>query len=236
MDVGNLISGSSKFSKSRLNIWNFTVHVLLKPRLENYFASMWDECNCAVVWTFFRIALLWDWNVNWPFLVLLPLLSFPNLDESERGEWKRWLKTQHSKYEDHGIWSHHFMANRWENNRNSDRLYFIGLQNHCRWWLQPWNWKILASLRKSFDQPRQHIKKQTHYFANKGLYSQSYGFIVIMYGCESWITKKAEHQRIDAFERWCWRRLSGVPRTARRSNQSILKEISPEYSLEGLML
>ena len=61
-------------------------------------------------------------------------------------------------------------------------------------------------------------------------------FPVVMYGCESWTTKKAEHQRIDAFELWCWRRLLRVPWTARRSNQSILKEISPEYSLEGLML
>ena len=66
-DVGNLISGSSAFSKSSLNIWKFTVHVLLKPGLENfehYFASMWDECNCVVVWTFFGIAFLWDWNEN----------------------------------------------------------------------------------------------------------------------------------------------------------------------------
>ena len=65
MDVGNLISGSSSFSKSSLNIWKFMVHVLLKPGLENfehYFASMWDECNCAVVWTFFGIAFLWDWT------------------------------------------------------------------------------------------------------------------------------------------------------------------------------
>ena len=61
-------------------------------------------------------------------------------------------------------------------------------------------------------------------------------FPVVMYGCESWIIKKAEHQRIDAFELWCWRRLLRVPRTARKSNQSILKEISPEYSLEALML
>ena len=61
-------------------------------------------------------------------------------------------------------------------------------------------------------------------------------FLVVMYGCESWTIKKAEHQRIDAFELWCWRRLLGVPWTARRSNQSILKEISPEYSLGGLML
>ena len=65
VDVGNLISGSSAFSKSSLNIWKFTVHVLLKPGLENfehYFASVWDDCNCAIVWTFFGIAFLWDWN------------------------------------------------------------------------------------------------------------------------------------------------------------------------------
>ena len=61
-------------------------------------------------------------------------------------------------------------------------------------------------------------------------------FLVVMYGCESWTIKKAEHQRIDAFELWCWRRLLGVPWTARRSKQSILKEISPDYALEGLML
>ena len=81
-DVGNLISDSFAFSKSNLNIWNFTVHVLLEPGLENfdhYFASMWDECNCVVVWAFFGIAFLWDWNENWPFPVLWPLQSFPNL-------------------------------------------------------------------------------------------------------------------------------------------------------------
>ena len=81
-DVGSLISGSSAFSKSSLNIWNFMVHILLKPGLKNfeyYFASLWDECNCAVVWTFFGIAFLWDWNENWSFPVLWPLLSFPNL-------------------------------------------------------------------------------------------------------------------------------------------------------------
>ena len=81
-DVGNLISGSSASSKSSWNIWKFTVHVLLKPGLENfehYFASLWDECNCVVVWAFFGIAFLWDWNENWPFPVLWPLLSFPSL-------------------------------------------------------------------------------------------------------------------------------------------------------------
>ena len=82
MDVGNLISGSSAFSKSSLNIWKFSVPILLMPHLENfehYFASVWDECNCLVVWAFFGIAFLWDWNENWPFPVLWPLLSFPNL-------------------------------------------------------------------------------------------------------------------------------------------------------------
>ena len=61
------------------------------------------------------------------------------LDESERGEWKSWLKAQHSENKDHGIWSHHFTANRWGKSGNSGRLYVGGLQNHCRWWLQPWN-------------------------------------------------------------------------------------------------
>ena len=82
--VGNLISGSSAFSKTSLNIWKIMVHVLLKPGLENfehYFSNVWDECNCAVVWAFFGIAFLRDWNGNWPFPVLWPLLSFPDLLE-----------------------------------------------------------------------------------------------------------------------------------------------------------
>ena len=68
------------------------------------------------------------------------------------------------------------MASRWGSNGNSDRLHILGLQNHWRWWLQPWNYKMLAPWKKSYDQPRQHIKKQRHYFANKGPPSQSYGF------------------------------------------------------------
>ena len=96
---------------------------------------------------------------------------------------------------------------------------------------------MLTPWKESYNQPRQHIKKQRHYFANKGPYSEGLlVFPVVMYGCESWIIKKAEHRRIDAFELWCGRRLLRGPWTARRSNQSILKEISPEYSLEGLML
>ncbi|XP_055434368.1 uncharacterized protein LOC129650185 isoform X2 [Bubalus kerabau] len=87
-----------------------------------------------------------------------------------------------------------------------------------------------------YDQPRHHIKRQRHYFATKVHLVKAMVFPVIMYGCESWTIKKAEHQRIDAFELWCWRRLLRVPWTARRSNHSILKEISLEYLLEGLML
>ena len=83
--------------------------------------------------------------------------------------------------------------------------------------------------RKAMTNLDSVFKKQRHHFANKGPYSQSYGFSSSLYGCESWTIKKAECQRIDAFELWCWRRLLRVPWTKRRSNQSILKEINPEY-------
>ena len=81
-DVGNLISGSSAFSKTILNIWKFMIHVLLKPLLREFWVlrlSVWDEWNCVVVWSFFGIAFLGDWNENWPFPVLWRLLNFPNL-------------------------------------------------------------------------------------------------------------------------------------------------------------
>ena len=80
------------------------------------------------------------------------------------------------------------------------------------------------------------LKSRDITLSSKGRLVKAMVFPVVMYGCESWTVKKAEHQRIDAFELWCWRRLSKVPWTPRRSNQSILKEISPECSLEGLML
>ena len=95
---------------------------------------------------------------------------------------------------------------------------------------------MLAPWKKNYDQIRHHIKKQRHYFANKVHLVKATVFLVVMYGCESWTIKKAEHQRIDAFELWCWRRLLRVPWTARRSKKSFLKEISPKYSLGGLML
>ena len=94
---------------------------------------------------------------------------------------------------------------------------------------------MLAPWKESYDQPRQHIKKQRHHFAYKGPYSQGYGFSS-SHVQESWILEKAECQGIGAFELWCWRRLLRVPWTTRRSNQSILKETNPEYSLERLML
>ena len=96
--------------------------------------------------------------------------------------------------------------------------------------------KDTCSLKKSCDQPRQHIKKQRHYFINKGLSSQSYGFSSSHVWNGELDYKNAEHQRIVVFELWCWRRLLRVPWTARRSNHFILKEISPGISLEGMML
>ena len=106
------------------------------------------------------------------------------------------------------------MANRGGNNGNSDYIF----------------------LEESDDQPRQHIKKQRHYFTNKGPSSQNYDFPSSHVWMWELDIKKAEGREIDAFELWCWRRLLRVPWTERRSNQSILKEISPEYSLEQLML
>ena len=82
VDVGNLISGPSCLFEIQLEYLKFSVHILLMPSLENFeynFASIWNECNCVVVWSFFGIAPLWNWNENWPFPVLCPLLSFPNL-------------------------------------------------------------------------------------------------------------------------------------------------------------
>ena len=96
--------------------------------------------------------------------------------------------------------------------------------------------KTLAPWKKSYDKPRQHIKKQRRYFACKVHLVKAMVFPVVVYGCTCWTIKKAEHQKTDAFQLWCWRRPLRVPWTASRSNQSVIKEINPEYSLEGLML
>ena len=123
-----------------------------------------------------------------------------------------------------------------ENNGNSNRLYFFVLQSHCRWWLQRENKRCLLLGRKAMTNLDSILKSRDITLPAKVHLVKAMVFLVVMYGCESWTIKKAECRRIDAFELWCWRRLLRVPWTARRSNQSILKEISHEYSLEGLML
>ena len=114
--------------------------------------------------------------------------------------------------------------------------YFSGLQNHCRWWLQHEIKKNLLLGRKVMTNLDSILKIRDISLSTKAHLVKAMVFPVVMYGCESWIIKNAEGGRIDAFELWCWRSLLRVPWTARRSNQSILKEVSPEYSLERLML
>ena len=116
----------------------------------------------------------------------------------------------------------------------SDWLYFSGLQNHCRWWLQPWVKLFLG--RKVMTKLDSILKSRDITLPTNVHLVKAMVFPVVMYGCESWTIKKAELWGIDAFELWCWRRLLRIPWTERRSNQSILKEISPECSLEGLIL
>ena len=134
------------------------------------------------------------------------------------------------------IRSHHFMANRWGNNGNSERLYFGGSKitadDECSHEIR----RRLLLGRKAMTNLDSILKSRDVTLLTKVHVVKAMVFAVVMYGCESWTIKKAEHQRIDAFELWCWRRLLRVPWTARRSNQSILKEINPGCSLEGLML
>ena len=117
-----------------------------------------------------------------------------------------------------------------------ETLFWGGLQNHCRWWLQPWNLKMLVPWKKSYAQPRQHIKNQRHYFTNKDPSSQSYGFssshewIWMMDHKEGWAPKNCCFQTV-VLEKTLQSHLD-----CRRSNQSILKKMNPEYSLEGPML
>ena len=118
----------------------------------------------------------------------------------------------------------------------SNRLYFLGLQNDCERWLKPWIKRRLLLGRKAMTDLDNIFKSRDITLLTKVHIVKALSFPVVMYGCESWTIKKAEHQRIDAFESKCWRRLLRVSWTARRSNQSILKEINPEYSLEGLIL
>ena len=128
------------------------------------------------------------------------------------------------------------MAHRWGNNGNSNKLYFLELQNHCRWWLKHEIKRHLLFGRKAMTNLDSTLKSRDITLPAKVHLVKAMVFPGVMYGCQSQTIKKAECWRIDAFELWCWRRLLRIPWTSRRSNQSILKEISPEYSSEGLML
>ena len=129
------------------------------------------------------------------------------------------------------------MINRWGNNGNSERLYIGGgskitAVGDCSHEIK----RRLLLGRKAMTNLDIILKTETLVCQKKVCLVKAMVFPVVIYGCESWTIKKAERQRIDVFELWCWKRLFTVPWTARISNQSILKEISPEYSLEGLML
>ena len=128
------------------------------------------------------------------------------------------------------------MANKWGNSVNSVRLYFLGSKitadGDCSHEIK----RLLLFGRKSMTNLDRILKSRDVTLPTKVHLFKAMVFPVVMYGCESWTIKKAQCQRIDTFEPWCWRTLLRIPWTARRSNQSILKEISPEYSLEGLML
>ena len=128
------------------------------------------------------------------------------------------------------------MAKRWGNSGNSRDFIFEGSKIiadcDCSHEIK----RHLLLGRKVMTNVDSILKSRDITLPTKAHLVKAMVFPVVMYGCESWTIKKAEHQRIDAFELWCWRRLLRVPWTARRSNQSVLKEISPEYSLKGLML
>ena len=128
------------------------------------------------------------------------------------------------------------MTNRWENNGNSDRLYFLELKKITAEVTAAMILKDTCSLKEKLTNLDSILKSRNITLLTKVRLVKAMVFPVVMYGCENWTIKKAECQRIDAFELWYWRRLLRIPWTARRSNQSILKEIRPEYSLEGLML
>ena len=149
---------------------------------------------------------------------------------------KSWLKMQHSRNEEHGIQSHHFMANKWGKIETVADFIFWGSKitadGDCSHEIK----KCLLLGRKAMTNLDSILKSRDITLPTKISILKAMVFPVVMYGCESWTIKKSEHQRIDAFELWLWRRLLRVPWTARRSNQPSLEEIKSEYTLEGLML
>ena len=188
------------------------------------------EAWCAAV---HGVPKSWTWPSDWTELNF----SLKRKNQ-ETGDSLFYIMTYllHLKDSDHGVWSHHFMAHRWGESGNSNRLYFLGLKNHCRC---DYSHKIKRHLileRKVMKNLDSELRSRDITLLTKVYLVKAMVFPVVVYGCESWTIKKAEHWRIDALELWCWRRLLRVPWTARRSNQSVLKEISPGNLLEGLML
>ena len=145
------------------------------------------------------------------------------------------LQLNIQKTKDHGIWCHHFMANRWGNETVTDFIYLgskVTTDGDCSLEIK----RRLVLGRKAMTNLGSILKSRDITLSTKVCLVRAMVFPLVMYGCESWTIKKAECRRIDAFELWCWRRLLRVPWTANRCNQSILKEISPECLLEGLVL
>ena len=150
------------------------------------------------------------------FICPINIRTIP-LHESERGEWKSWLKAQHSENEDHGIQSHHFMGNRWETVETVSDFIFGGSQmtadGDCSHEIK----RCLLLGRKVMTNLDSILKSRDTTLPTKVHLVKAMVFPVVMYGCESWAVKKGECQRIDASELWCWRRLLRVPWTARKS-------------------
>ena len=175
-------------------------------------------------------------NLRYTYYTTLMAESKEHLGESERGEWKSWLKVQHSKTKimaSSPIISWQIDGERVET--VADFIFLgskITADGDCSHEIK----RRLLLGRKVMTNLDSILKSRGITLPTKVHLVKAMVFPVVMYGCESWTIKKAEHRRIDTFELWCWRRLLRVPWTARRSNQSILKEITPGYSLEGLML
>ena len=155
------------------------------------------------------------------------------LDEGERGEWKSWLETQHSKNKDHGIWFHHFIASRKGKVETVTDFFSLGskitVDDNCSHEIR----RCLLHGRKGMTNLDSVLNSKDITLPTKVCIEKPMSFPVVMYGCESWTVKKADHRRIDAFELWCWRRLLRDPWTTQRSHQSNLKENSLNILWKG---
>ena len=176
------------------------------------------------------------WRISWIFPYGRKQRKNEFLNESEKGGWKTWLKSQHSENSDHGIWSHHFMANNGETMETVTYFIFFGSKitadGNCSHEIK----RHLLFGRKTMTNLDSILKSRDITLPTKVHLVKAMVFPVVMYGCESWTIKKVEFQRTDTFELWYWRKLLKFPWTARKSHLAILKEISSKYSLEGLML